>query len=237
MHGKDVRVYLDGRDISGHIAQITTEVGVEAHDVTTFASSGWKDSTSGLYAWTGTVEGFYDSGSSGFADQIQDVLGSSASGDAVLSWFDGSADGVGEVGFLGSEAIVTQMQTPIDVADLIKLTANFQGNGRAGPAARLLHPLSSSTVGSTGASVDNAAETANGGRGTLHVTAVTGSWTWKVAHSSDDASFSDLITFTNSSSTGAETIEVSGTVKRYTRYSLATSSAGVTDWVMGFARY
>lgn len=236
-HGKDVRVYLDGRDISGHIAQVDIEVSVDTHDVTTFASSGWKESTGGLAGWTASLEGFYDSASTGFAAQIEAALGSTAAGDAVLSLFDGAADGVGDVGFLGSEAIVTQKQTPVNVADVIKLTANFQGNGRAGPNARLLHPLSSSTVGSTGASVDNAVETANGGRGTLHVTAVTGAWTWKVAHSSDDTSWSDLITFANSSSTGAETIEVAGTVKRYTRYSLATSSAGVADWVMGFARY
>lgn len=237
MHGKDVRVYLDGRDISGHIAQVTTEANVETHDVTTFASSGWKESTSGLYGWSGTLEGFYDSASTGFTDQLQDAVGSTGTGDAVLSWFDGGADAVGEVGFLGSEAVLSQLQTPVSVADLIKVTATLQGNGRAGAKGRLLHPLSSSTAGSTGATVDNTAETAGGGRGTLHVTAVTGGWTWKVAHSSDDTSWSDLITFTNSSSTGAETIEVAGTVKRYLRYSLTTSSAGVADWLMGFARY
>ena len=237
MHGKQVRVYLDGRNVSSNISQVTTDLDVDVHDVTTFASSGWKESTSGLYGWTGSIEGFHDSSSTGFTDQIQDAVGGAGSGDAVLSWFDGDADGVGDVGFLGSEAVITQMATPISVADIIKLTANFQGNGRAGPGARLLHPLSSSTAGSSGASVDNLVETANGGRGTLHVMAVTGAWPWRVTHSSDDTSFAALVTFTNSSSTGAETIEVTGTVKRYLRYSLATSSAGVTDWVMGFARY
>lgn len=236
-HGKDVRVYLDGRDISGHIAQIDTEVMAEAHDVTTFASSGWKESTSGLMGWSAKIEGFYDGASSGFAAQIEGILGSNSSGRSVLSWYDGAADGVGDVGFLGSEAVVTQESTPIDVADLIKLTANFEGNGRAAPGARLLHPLSSSTAASTGASYDAGAETSNGGRGTFHVMSVTGSWSANVAHSSDDTSFSNLISFSNSSSTGAQTVEVSGAVKRYLRYSLTNSSAGVLDWVLGFARY
>lgn len=237
MHGKDVRVYLDGRDISGNISQITTEVMAEAHDVTTFASSGWKESTSGLLGWTGKIEGFYDGASSGFAAQIENALGVATAGRAVLSWYDGAADGIGDAGFLGSEAIITQKSTPIDVSDLVKLSADFQGNGRAGAFGKLLHPLSSSTSDSTGASVDNAAETANGGRGTLHVVSVTGTWAFKVAHSSDDTSFSNLLTFTNSSSTGAETQEVSGTVKRYLRYSLSVTSSGVVNWAMGFARY
>jgi hypothetical protein len=236
-HGKDVRVYLDGRDISGHVASVNTDVTVDVHDVTTFASSGWKESTSGLGGWTGSIEGFYDNASSGFASQVEAAFGSTASGDAVLSWFDGAADGVGDAGFLGSEAIVTQRSTPVNIADLVKLSAEFQGNGRAGAVGRLLHPLSSSTASSTGATLDNGGESANGGRGTLHVMSVTGTWAFTIAHSSDDTSFSALVSFTNSSSTGAETIEVAGTVKRYLRYSLTNSSAGVVDWVAGFARY
>lgn len=236
-HGKDIRVYLDGRDISGHASQVTTELSAETHDVTTFASSGWKESTSGLSGWTGSVEGFYDNASSGFAAQIEGALGSTATGRAVLSWFDGQADAVGDVGFLGSEAVVTQQAVPISVADITKLTATFEGNGKPGAAARLLHPLSSSTAASTGTTLDGTAETANGGRGTLHVMSVTGSWGFTISHSSNDTGYSALVSFTKSSSTGAETIEVTGTVKRYLRYSLTNSSAGVVDWVAGFARY
>ena len=236
-HGKDIRAYLDWRDISGHVSQVTTELSAEAHDVTTFASSGWKESTGGLGGWTGSIEGFYDSASSGFAAQIDAALGSAVAGRSVLSWFDGAADGVGDAGFLGSEAVVTQQAAPISVADITKLTATFEGNGKPGASARLLHPLSSSTTASTGATYDGSTETANGGRGTLHVLAVTGSWGFTISHSSNDTAYSALVSFTKSSSTGAETIEVTGTVKRYLRYSLTNSSAGVVDWVAGFARY
>ena len=236
-HGKQIRCYLDGRDISSNIGQITTELMADAHDITTFASAGWKESTSGLLGWTGKIEGFYDAASTGFASKIEAILGSASTGRSVLSWFDGDADAVGDAGFLGSEAVVTQKTTPISVSDLIKLSADFTGVGKAGATARLLHALSSSTAASTGATYDGSTETSGGGRGTLHVMAVTGAWSAKVAHSSDDTSFSNLITFVNSSSTGAETVEVSGTVKRYLRYSLTNSATGVIDWVMGFARY
>lgn len=237
VHGKDVRVYLDGRDISGHISQVTTEVSADVHDVTTFASSGWKESTSGLGGWTGSVEGFYDNASSGFASQIEAALGSAVAGRSVLSWYDGSADGVGDAGFLGSEAVVTSRSVPVNIAEITKLAVSFQGNGRPGAVGRLLHPLSSSTTASTGTTLDGVAETANGGRGTLHVMGVTGSWGFAISHSSNDTSYTALVSFTKSSSTGAETIEVTGTVKRYLRYSLTNSSAGVVDWVAGFARY
>jgi hypothetical protein len=121
------------------------------------------------------------------------------------------------------------------VADLVKLGGTLKGNGRPGLMARLLHPLGAETGAGSGTSVDNAASSANGGRGNLHVTAATGSGTVKVQHSTDNAVWADLVTFTAATGATSETKEVTGTVNRYLRANHAPGTS--ITYVLGFARY
>ena len=74
------------------------------------------------------------------------------------------------------------------------------------------------TSAANGASLDHGAATSAGLSAYLHLLAFTGtSVTVKVQHSTDDATWADLASFTTLSDVGAERIETAGTVNRYLR--------------------
>ena len=232
-HGKDVRVYLGSRDASADLVSIEPAAMMDTHDVTTFGAE-FRSSDAGLGGWEAGFEAFYQPQSGGIGRQLESI-GLQTSGLFVVSIYDGDADGVGDAGILGSEATLTKRAQPISVADMIKLSGTLQGNGQLGMHARLLHALAAKTTTSQGASYDNAASSANGGRGNLHVTAATGSGTIKIQHSPDDAAWADLITFTAATGATSESKTVTGTVDRYLRAQWAPGTS--ITFVVGFARY
>jgi hypothetical protein len=236
IHGSQVRLYLDGRDISGDIISVAPKFGAATHDATTFASGGWSESDAGLLEWSADLEGFYDPAEGGIVEQLDDLIGSGG----VLSIYDGEADSIGDTGVLLSEAILENMSEPKAVADLMKLSGTLKGNGRPGPVGKLLHPKSEETNTGVEASLDNAASSADGGRATLHVLAITGTWTVAVEESSNNGSgdaFAAKASFTGITAPGAYTMEVTGTVERYLRASHTEDVAGSITYVLGFARY
>lgn len=235
-HGADVRVYLGARDASDDLMSIDLKADVETHDTTTFAADNAKRFDAGLRGWTGEIEAFYQPQSGGIGRQLE-AIGDGTAGLGVLSVYDGDADAIGDAGYLGSEAIFTSRGQPIKINDLIKLSGSLQGSGRLGLHARLLHVLGAETVSFNGASLDNGASSANGGRANIHVTAVTGTWTFKVQHSTNDSVWADLITFAAVTAVGAQSIEVTGTINRYTRIIGTENVSGTVTLVGGLARY
>jgi hypothetical protein len=237
MHGKDVRVYLGERDISCDLMSVSPSAMADTHDVTTFCSGEWREFGAGVLGWEASFEGFYQPQAAGFGRQMETALGSDTAGLGVLSIFDGDADAVGDSGILGSQAVVDKRGQPITVSDFIKLSGNLKGNGRLGLFAKLLHPHGQDTVSTNGTALDNSASTAFGGRGNLHITAITGTWTIKVQHSADNMTWADLITFTQATAIGGQTSAVTGTVDRYLRVTSTEDVAGSITFVAGFARY
>jgi hypothetical protein len=236
MHGSQVRAYLGGRDASGDISAISPKFNAATHEATTFASAGWSESDPGLLSWSADIAAFHDPAVGGIVEQIDALLG----GSGVLSVYDGAADAIGDSGILFSSGILESRDQPVNVADLVKLNGAIKGNGRVGLFGKLLHPKGDETVTGNESSLDNTVSSANGGRANLHVTAITGSWTIKVQHSSDNAAWDDLITFTQVTAAGgvtAETKEVTGTVNRYLRVTSTEDVAGTITFVCGFARY
>lgn len=105
------------------------------------------------------------------------------------------------------------------------------------PLGNLLYPSTSIAATTNGTSVDNGASSANGGTGIMMVLATAaGNWALKIQHSTDDAIWSDLITFVSSGGAiTAETQAVTGTINRYLRFQ-ATRTAGTTTFLAAFAR-
>ena len=74
--------------------------------------------------------------------------------------------------------------------------------------------------------VDNGASTSNGGTGIISVESLaSGTATIKVQHSADNATFADLLTFTNVTGRTRERVSGGTTVNRYVRIQSSTSSA------------
>jgi hypothetical protein len=127
---------------------------------------------------------------------------------------------------------------------LVAVTAELTNQQYGLESGIVLHAQSAETATVNGTSVDNAAASTNGAVGQLHVTAkadTTAVWTIKIQHSTDNSTFVDLITFTNVSNrtlaAGAQRIEVTGTINRYTRVqaTLVSGTTSITP-VVTFAR-
>jgi len=241
-HGDDCRVYLGVRDASADLVSIDLTASAETHDATTFGSSNFREVDAGLFSWEGALAGFWQTNSgagiTSIERQLENILGSDTSGKSPVSVYVGDADAIGDTGYLTSDAVVTKMSTPIAIGDLIKVSATMKGNGRLGFNAILLHVLAADSTSTNSASVDNAASSASGGRGNLHVTAATGSGgTIKIQHSSDNSVWVDLVTYTASTAASCQTSTVTGTVNRYLRAISTISAASSVTFVAGFARF
>lgn len=237
MHGKDARVYLGSRDISGDINNVAPEFSAATHDTTRFSSGGWSEADAGLLSWDVKIDGWHDPVAGGFGRQLESLLGAAG---GLLSIYEDRADAIGDNGILFPDAILEQRSQPVKVDELIKLSGSFKpaSAGRVGFLAKLLHVLGAEAATGNGASVNNAAASANGGRANLHITATTGTGgTVKVQHSADNTTFADLITFTAAAAATSETREVSGTVNQYIRANHTINASSSLTYVLGFARY
>lgn len=101
--------------------------------------------------------------------------------------------------------------------------------------------LAAITVDTNGTGVDGTAATANGGSAFLHVTAFSGftNVVFKVQHSTDNISFSDLTTFTTVTAKTSERkiVTAGSTVNRYLRSFADVTGAGSVTFAMCFARH
>lgn len=235
-HGKNVRVYFDGRDASCDLTDVDVTAGADTHDVTTFCANGWKVNEAGLLGWEVGVSGFYDPAVAGYGRQLEDLLGTTCK---ALSIYDGNADLVGDSGVLFGGGVIKERNQPINVAEMIKLDGAIEGSGRAGLFGKLLHTAYFTETG-TDETVQIQAASANGCRANLHVLAITGTWTIKIQHSDDFTNWVDLITFTQVAQAGgvtAESKEVAGTVNEYVKIIWTEDVAGSITFVCGLARY
>lgn len=102
-----------------------------------------------------------------------------------------------------------------------------------------LHDLTAETGAANFASVDETAATAAGGVGHIHVTAWNGTTaTVKIQHSTDNAIWNDLITFTTVTGLTKERIELSSstTVNRYVRAIISAATITSMTFVVAFGR-
>lgn len=238
-HGKDVRVYLGERDASGDVSAISPEFTAATHDATNFGSGDYLENDPGLLGWEASLEAFYDPAAGGIGRQLESV------GDSIActSIVDGDADAIGDSAIVLGPGVVTQRSEPKNVAELMKLSASLKGNGRVGMYGKLLHVKASRTGSGNGASLDNSASSANGGRANLHVTTTTvtgGTRTVSVEHSTNEADWVNLLTFATLNADGtpqSNTQTVGGTINRYLRTVWTDLQGGSATFAVTFARY
>lgn len=99
-----------------------------------------------------------------------------------------------------------------------------------------LYPYSTVGANTSGASVDNAAATANGGVAHFHVFLAAGVWNMRVEHSTDDAVWTTLAE-EFAVTVGAYRLAVSGDVNRYVRSRvIRVTASGRLTFTTAFAR-
>jgi hypothetical protein len=238
VHGKNTAVLFGGYNLSSFYNDASTSESMEPAETTAFGSSA-KTYIAGLTDGTISLSGMFDGAASAVEPVLNSVLGS-----ATASVVSVAPEGLttGKVSY-GCDGRVTSFEISAPVADVISLTSEVQADGGI-DRALILAGATAYTATVNGTGQDNAASTANGGVGVIHVTANTrdGACTFKIQHSSDNSTFADLVTFTNTvaSTVTAERIIVAAgtTVNRYLRASCTTfgGTSGAVTATITFAR-
>lgn len=232
VHSKDSRVLVNERHSSANISRWSVEHSRRLSPCTTILDTGQKY-TPGQLAGSMTIAGFFDSAAGSL---YQESIASIGTDDSYITTF------LPEGFTLGSPAIfcvsdLSGVAVDASIEDVVGLSVTGSADGGV-DMGHSLHAHSAETGDGNGTSIDNAASSANGGVGVLHVTAYSGltNIVVKVQHSADDSAWSDLITFTTATGVTAERKTVSGTVNRYVRALWDVTGTGSATFVVAFAR-
>lgn len=248
-HGKGTKVYLNEFDMSTYLNQSDVAFNNETAETTAYGATA-RTYIPSQETGTLSLAGMYEAATgSGSSDQEFEAILGAASTPLVTV-----ADDAGTIGnrtvLARTNATSYTIATPI--ADLNAVTLDLQccsdaANDITSGLAFGVQLATGASVpfGSLGnlASVDNTSSSANGGMAILHATANTidATTTVKVQHSTDDAVWADLITFTGVSATtlASEVSAVTGTVNQYLRVtaSAAGSTTGAITFMVSFARF
>lgn len=248
VHGKTSKVYMDEFDLSAYLSATDITHTQDVVESTAYGASS-RAFITGQASGTVTFGGMYDAvtGAGSSDKEFEAVLGSTTEPILTVAL---------DAGTIGNRVVLakaneTSYTLASPVADINSVTADFQC--AADPANNVTFGIASGVQLTTGASiahgalgnlssVDNAASSANGGVGVLHVptNTVNGNTTIKIQHSADNASFADLVSFTavSSSAITSQMSAVTGTVNRYLRVTASTAgSSGSIIFMVSFARF
>lgn len=229
IHGKGTSVLVNAFDLSAFLNSADETITVETAETTCFGSSA-KSYVTGLRDGTVSVGGFFDGATNAVDEVLTAAIGSAT--DSVVSIAEQGAATIGNRALV-VQAMDTSYQITGAVGDAVAVSAEFQvdGAGSSGAYRGVVLADLASYSGTTKnyTSVDNAASSANGLTANVHVTAnAATALVVKVQHSTDNVTFTDLITFTTINTTGSEHKVVSGTVNRYIRASWTGNSGART---------
>lgn len=141
-------------------------------------------------------------------------------------------DGAGAIGnrCTVAQVIDTSYQITGSISDAVQVTAEFQADGTGVSGAYrgvVLAPLAAYSNGQNTTGFDGGAASSNGLVANLHVLSAGGSTTVKIQHSTDNSSWTDLITFTTGAVQFSEHKTTTGTVHRYLRVNVVTDGLPV----------
>lgn len=236
--GNKGRVILGDFALSAYTQKVDVTATIAMLDTTVLTSTSEECMPSGLKDGTIQVAGLLDNvnaGTTGQHAQIGGMIGSSA--EDVLSF----APNGFALGQPVESCLVREASYKISSATKAVCSWTLDGNIDGAPDTGIsLADLAQISGTTTGTGVDNAASTANGGAGFLHVTQYAGitNVVFKVQHSVDNSAWADLATFTIVTAVGSERKEVAAatTVNRYVRALATVTGVGTCTFAMAFAR-
>lgn len=240
-HGKDSRVLANEQHVSTEVRGWNATWKRDYADTTVLSDSGAKG-TPGLTEGEFELEGFLSDGAVGSKPFYDEANGAVGTDNGLNVTVQPSGNTIGQPAIFAA-IDVEDFEVESEVDDAVKIT--ISGATHGGTDIGVIHKaLSLETTSGVGhASTDNAALTANGGAGMLHVTTATGTSPQlivKIQHSVDDSVWVDLLTFASTATPTSEFKEVAAgtTVNRYTR-AFQTISGSVSPqftYTVAFAR-
>lgn len=231
-YGSQTSVWLDVVDESQFFNDAALDIGVDTAETTTFqpgTSPGWKAYIEGQAVAKVTVKGFYD--------LVNDaaMMGDVRNGGSVLT--------VGPAGLLavGDYARLvwvhdTTVGESSPIGGAVLLNVAYQGDGTVG-LGWCLHPMTTDSGTTTGATRNDLAATTTGWMAHLHIAAVAGaptSWTVKLQDSADGSAWADVsggaFNATNVAVSQRLVSAAGATLRQYVRY-VATVVGGTAPTV------
>ena len=239
-HGKTTRVYFNQYDLSQYLNSVDIAQKIDTGETTTFGASA-KTYIPGLRDGTIKADGLFEAVST---DAVDVVLNTSVNGtgDDVLTIAPEGPTALRRC--LLAMADATSYDVKAAVGDVVSVSAEYQVDGGVDGGYLYAAAQAVTTAATTnGTALDFGSATTNGGVAHLHVTANTwsGATTVKVQSSSDNVTFTDLVTFTNvtaSTLASQRVVVASGTtVNRYVRAQATTAAGtGSITYTVAFAR-
>ncbi|MCS6302376.1 MAG: hypothetical protein H8K07_01720 [Nitrospira sp.] len=231
-HGRLTRVYINGYDLTGFYRKQGSELTRETAESTVFGLSD-KTYLPGVRDASLSLEGIFD----GAVDGIEQVLLAALAADPTIAAICPQGDALGNIA-LGFSALETKYAIESSIDDIVSLANELQSTGGRD---RLLvhHALSTEVATGNGTSLDNGAQTTNGGVAYLQVPDITGITNLAVTieDSADNVSFATILTFAGvTADRNAQRVAISGTVRRYTRMRQVFTGAGSAQFWVGFGR-
>jgi len=229
-HGKNAVVLLDNTNLSTTLTDAALSLTADVAETSTFTASS-KTYVAGLKDGTATLSGYFESTDPDADAEYLSQLGGS-----------GSAFSIAPIGYTRGNAVSfgntigTSYDRSADVGSVVAVAVAFQFDGDAYNGKSLLTPTSV-TGSSNEASVDFGAAGTNGGAGVLHCVASSGSPTLdvKIQTSTDEAVWSDYITFTQATGTTSELLTSATNPNQYARAVLTFGGTGSITAAVGFA--
>lgn len=213
--GTDQRILVAEFNFSDNISGIQYSQDQGLEDSTTLGD-GWRERTPTIGNANININGFFDATAGKSDPVLVSVLGS-ANG-SIATYF---PSGFGTIG--NRAVLITIREANLsrggEVAGLVTLTSSLESEGEVG-AGVVLHAFAAETGTTASTSVNNGADTTNGGIAQVHCTAFSGtSVTPKIQHSDDDAIWVDLVSFAAISAPTSERVSVAAgtTVEQYLR--------------------
>jgi len=232
VHSKTGRVLVNAYHLSGDIKSWRYEHRRNYGELTNLLSTG-EEWIPGQLAGSVGLTGNFNSGA-GNISTVLDTAAATAAGLLITICPEGLT--AGTIALI-ADGNVSARSVDSAVKDAVALSVDGTPNDGVDMGV-LLHALTAETADSNGSSVDNAASSAGGGVSSLHVTAFSGltNIVIKVQHSTDNSSWSDLITHATVTGTTWERKLVTGTVNRYVRAWWDVTGTGSTTFALAFAR-
>ncbi len=225
-HGRNTNVLLDQYNLTPYFREANKASTVDLAETSAFGTFD-KTFVVGMREGRVSLAGMFD-GSVDAVDQVlSQILGQEAAVNVTIAPEDLT---IGRRTYI-CQAEETTHETSATISDVVAASAEL-GATSGIHAGVSLHALTAEGTTSNSTSVDNAVATTLGARAVIHMTANdrnAGSIVVKVQHSTDNAVWNDLITFTSIAFAvkTTEYLTVAGTVNRYLR-TLWTVTGGAT---------
>lgn len=221
-HSISAKLYLSGYDVSTYFKSFGVQGTKATAEISTLGDT-FQQFVSGLGGGTTTLDGFFDNAAGGAVTLLQAAFGSTSK---VFTAYPQGATilnlGLAQSGF------TTSLDTQADIGSAVSVSGSMLSTTGFDLGVSLITPVAVTGAGN-GTGVDQAAATTNGARAYLQLTSFSGTdCTIIVADSADNAAFATIGTFTQNTAIGSERISITGTVRRYIRYTISGTFTSVT---------